>query len=69
MKYMIMLYASQEDFDAMAGKPSGKPAWSGEVALQVLEDVSSAGLLALDTEASRLTDHRPYRIERQSHGS
>ncbi len=30
MKYMIMLYASQEDFDAMAGKPAGKPAWSGE---------------------------------------
>ena len=30
MKYMIMLYASQEDFDAMGGKPTGKPAWSGE---------------------------------------
>lgn len=30
MKYIIMLYASQEDYDAMAGKPTGKPAWSGE---------------------------------------
>lgn len=30
MKYMIMLYASQQDYDAMSGKPTGTPAWTGE---------------------------------------
>jgi len=31
MKYMILLYGSQRDYDAMAGKPGGDgPAWSGE---------------------------------------
>jgi hypothetical protein len=31
VKYMIMLYASQRDYDAMAGKASsGYPAWSPE---------------------------------------
>jgi hypothetical protein len=30
MKYMLMLYASQQDYDAMSGKPTGKPAWSAE---------------------------------------
>lgn len=30
VKYMIMLYASQQDFDAMSGKDTGKPAWSAE---------------------------------------
>jgi hypothetical protein len=28
MKYMILLYASQQDYDLMAGKPADKPAWS-----------------------------------------
>ena len=28
MKYMIMLYGSQDDYDAMVGKSAGKPAWS-----------------------------------------
>ena len=28
MKYMILTYASQQDYDAMAGKPIGHPAWS-----------------------------------------
>jgi hypothetical protein len=27
MKYMILTYASQQDYDGMAGKASGKPAW------------------------------------------
>ena len=31
MKYMIMLYGSQQDYDAMAGKATDKPAWSAEV--------------------------------------
>jgi hypothetical protein len=30
VKYMILLYASQEDYDLMAGKPTDKPAWSAE---------------------------------------
>ena len=30
MKYMILLYASQEDYDLMAGKLADKPAWSAE---------------------------------------
>lgn len=30
MKYMIMLYGSQQDYDAMAGRPTGKPAMSPE---------------------------------------
>jgi hypothetical protein len=30
VKYMIMLYASQRDYDQMAGKPTDEPAWSME---------------------------------------
>ncbi|TWD75437.1 hypothetical protein FB561_6877 [Kribbella amoyensis] len=30
MKYMILTYASQQDYDGMAGKETGKPAWTGE---------------------------------------
>lgn len=30
MKYMIMLYASQQDYDLMVGKPTDRPAWSPE---------------------------------------
>jgi hypothetical protein len=30
MKYMILTYASQQDYDAMVGKATGKPAWSPE---------------------------------------
>ena len=30
MKYMILAYASQRDYDAMAGKPAaGEPGWTG----------------------------------------
>jgi len=30
MKYMILVYASQRDYDAMVGKPApGEPGWSG----------------------------------------
>ena len=28
MKYMILTYASQQDYDAMAGKPTADAAWS-----------------------------------------
>jgi hypothetical protein len=30
MKYMILPYGSQQDYDAMAGKATDKPAWSAE---------------------------------------
>jgi hypothetical protein len=30
MKYMIMLYASQRQYDLMAGKPTDDPAWKPE---------------------------------------
>jgi hypothetical protein len=30
MKYMILLYGSQQDYDVLAGKPSDKPAMSAE---------------------------------------
>ncbi len=30
MKYMIMLYGSQQDYDAMVGKATGKPAWTAD---------------------------------------
>ena len=30
MKYMILTYASQWDYDEMAGKPGDRPAWSAE---------------------------------------
>ena len=30
MNYMILTYASQQDYDAMSGKPADKPAWSAE---------------------------------------
>jgi hypothetical protein len=30
MKYIILTYASQQDYDAMSGKPAATPAWSPE---------------------------------------
>jgi hypothetical protein len=30
MKYMILTYASQQDYDGMAGKPTDGPVWSAE---------------------------------------
>lgn len=30
MKYMILTYGSQQDYDAMSGKAADKPAWSAE---------------------------------------
>ena len=30
MKYMILTYASQQDYDGMAGKETEKPAWTAE---------------------------------------
>ena len=30
MKYMILAYGSQQDYDAMAGRPTGERAWTAE---------------------------------------
>jgi hypothetical protein len=30
VKYMILLYGSQDDYDAMSGRASEKPAWSAQ---------------------------------------
>lgn len=30
MKYMILTYASQQDYDEMAGRPGAAPVWTGE---------------------------------------
>ncbi len=30
MKYMILTYGSQQDYEGMAGKATGRPAWSAE---------------------------------------
>jgi hypothetical protein len=30
VKYMILTYASQRDYDGLAGKPTGEPVWSAE---------------------------------------
>jgi len=30
VKYMIMLYGSQQDYDMLSGKPSDQPGWSAE---------------------------------------
>ena len=30
MKYLILLYGSQQDYDVLVGKPTGKPAMSAE---------------------------------------
>ncbi|MDQ6673505.1 MAG: YciI family protein [Chloroflexota bacterium] len=30
MKYMILLYGSQQDYEAMSGRASDKPAWSAQ---------------------------------------
>ena len=37
MKYMILLYGSQLDYDAFAGKPTGTPPMSAEQIAAVLE--------------------------------
>lgn len=30
MKYMILVYGSQQDYDVLSGKPTGKPAMTGD---------------------------------------
>jgi hypothetical protein len=53
MKYMIMVYASQRDYDAMAGKPApGEPGWTeadfaamGQFMEQFAKDLTESGEL------------------------
>ena len=52
MKYMILTYASQRDYDAMAGKATGEPAWSaadfaalGEFMASFNSDLAESGEL------------------------
>jgi hypothetical protein len=36
VKYIIMLYASQQDYDLMVGNPTDRPAWSPEAVAEML---------------------------------
>lgn len=52
MKYMIMLYGSQQDYDAMTGRPSDRPAMSPEQVaamhqhmMKVHQDLAESGEL------------------------
>jgi hypothetical protein len=57
MKYMILVYASQRDYDAMVGKPApGEPGWTGadfEALGQFMEQFASDL-----TESGELVDTR-----------
>lgn len=48
MKYMILTYASQHDYDGMSGRPTDGPAWSGEdfAAMGEFMEKFNAGLVA-----------------------
>jgi len=56
MKYMILSYASQQDYDGMAGKDTGKPAWTGEdfAAMAAFMEKCNADL----TESGELVETR-----------
>ena len=57
MKYMILLYGSQQDYDALSGKSSPeRPAWSGEdfAAMGAFMDSFTKDL----TESGELVDTR-----------
>ena len=56
MKYMIMVYASQQDYDRMTGKDSGGPAWDAEqfAAMGAFMESFNKGL----TESGELLDTR-----------
>jgi hypothetical protein len=57
MKYMLLMYGSQQDYDALTGSPSpGRPAWSGQEAAAMGAFMESFGKdLA---EAGELVDAR-----------
>jgi hypothetical protein len=41
MKFMILAYASQQDYDGMAGKPGDQPAWTDDELTAMHEFMSS----------------------------
>jgi hypothetical protein len=48
VKYMIMIYGSQQDYDVLAGKPTDKPVWSAEdvAAMHAFMSSLNEGLVA-----------------------
>lgn len=41
MKYMIMLFGTQQDYDAMAGRPGAAPGWTGADVARLAEFMES----------------------------
>ncbi|GLZ81577.1 hypothetical protein Afil01_63840 [Actinorhabdospora filicis] len=41
MKFMLMTYGTQEDYDGMAGKSTGKPAWTPEQFQAMVEFITA----------------------------
>ena len=61
MKYMILVYGSQQDYDSMAGKPADdRPAWSAEdfAALGAFLESFTKDLAAAAALASNLPQQR-----------
>jgi hypothetical protein len=56
VKYMILLYGSQQDYDAMSGRPSGKPTWTPQdfAAMGAFMEAFNKGLV----ESGELVDTR-----------
>ena len=56
MKYMILLYGSQQDYDAMSGRPSDRPAWTAQdfAAMGAFMEAFNTGLV----ESGELVDTR-----------
>ena len=53
MKYMILLYGSQQDYDVLVGRPSGKPAMSAEAVAAMQEFRRKGGRVIFVTNAPR----------------
>jgi hypothetical protein len=56
VKYMILLYGSQQDYDAMSGRPSDKPTWTPQdfAAMGAFMEAFNNGLV----ESGELVDTR-----------
>jgi len=56
VKYMILLYGSQQDYDAMSGRPSDRPAWTAQdfAAMGAFMEAFNTGLV----ESGELVDTR-----------
>lgn len=49
MKFMLLTYGTQEDYDGMAGKPTGKPAWTPEQFQAMVEFMTALNRKLEDT--------------------